>query len=641
MCGIAGLWSGSGGGGEGELAALALAMADRLAHRGPEDRGAWADPAAGVALGHRRLAIIDLSPAGRQPMPSADGRLVITFNGEIYNFAELRAELDREAAVAWRGHCDTEVLLEAAARWGLEATLRKCVGMFALALWDRERNRLVLARDRLGVKPLYYGWQGDTFFFASELKALAAHPGFRPRLSREALALFLRHGYIPAPYCIYEGVFKLPAGSILTVEGPRPGDRAVSHSFWSLEEVARRGLENPFAGPPEEAVERLEALLLDAVRLRLVADVPLGAFLSGGIDSSLVVALMQSLCPRPVKTFTIGFREEHFDEASHAKRVADSLGTDHTALYLTWDEARRVIPELPGLFDEPFADPSQIPTYLVSRLARREVTVSLSGDGGDELFAGYQTYAWMRSLSQGPGRFPRPARLCLAGLLRLLPATVWESLLPGREVGQRLHRLAEVLSARDQEEMYLRLISHWREPERLVGMAEPPTHFTSPRPGPVSEQILTRIMFLDGVTYLPDDILTKLDRASMAVALEGRVPLLDHRVVEFSWSLPLSLKVREGKPKWPLRQVLFRHVPHALVERPKHGFAVPLGEWLRGPLRPWAEEHLSPARLREEGVLAPDLVARRWAEHLAGGRNWQYSLWNVLMFQLWHQANPC
>ena len=485
---------------------------------------------------------------------------------------------------------------------------------------------------------MYYGHGGGGFLFASELKALKAFPGFSPELNLGALALFLRHGYVPSPHCIFSGMKKLPPGSILKVSSPNPADLPEPESYWSLTKVAREGLTNPFRGGPEEAVNLLEELIANAVKQRLVADVPLGAFLSGGIDSSVVVSLMQSQSSKPIKTFTIGFKEEHFDEAVYARKVAERLGTDHTELYLTWDQALKIIPDLPGLYDEPFADPSQIPTYLVSRLAKDQVTVSLSGDGGDELFAGYQTYTWMRALSLGPGRLPRIMRSGLADSLSAFSASTWDRLMPNHDLGQRMHRLAEVLRGSNQEDMYFRMISHWNEASEMVGATEPATYFNTPQDQAIFGNILTRIMFLDGVTYLPDDILTKLDRASMAVALEARVPILDHRVVELAWSIPLSMKMKGGKPKWPLRQLLHRHVPAELVERPKQGFAVPIGEWLRGPLKEWAGDLLSRDYLKRQGLLDRDMVGERWEEHLAGGRNWQYSLWNVLMFQEWHRA---
>lgn len=623
-------------------------MTDTLAHRGPDDGGVWEDRRAGVALGNRRLAIVDLSPEGHQPMCSADGRYMLAFNGEIYNYKALLTELEG-LGHAFRGHSDTEVMLAAFTEWGIEGGLARFNGMFAFALWDREERVLHLSRDRLGEKPLYYGWMGGALLFGSELKALRAHPRFRGRVSRDALSLYLRHNYIPAPYTIYEGVHKLPPGTRIVLEeggassGPIP--------YWSAREAAERGVAEPFGGSEDEAIQELDVLVRDSVALRMVADVPLGAFLSGGIDSSTVVSAMQAQSERPVKTFSIGFHEEAYSEAEHAKKVARHLGTEHTELYLTAGETMDVIPRLPHMYDEPFSDSSQIPTHLVSALAREHVTVSLSGDGGDELFGGYKRYLLGRDLWGRIGRVPRPGRRAVGRALAAVPAETLDRRLGGRlshlagrygrngAVGDKLHKLAGLLSVEGPEAMYHGMVSHWREPASLVlGATEPPTALTDRSRWADVGDFTHQMMYLDTVSYLPDDILAKVDRASMAVSLEGRVPFLDHRLVEFAWSLPLSMKVRDGQGKWVLRRVLDRYVPRELIERPKMGFGVPVGDWLRGPLRGWAEGLLSEGRLREEGYLDPAPIREKWDEHLSGRRNWQGHLWDVLMFEAWLEA---
>jgi len=644
MCGLAGFFR--PGGVTQEAQAQARRMADQIVARGPDDAGVWADEPAGIVLAHRRLSIVDLSPAGHQPMASGSGRYVIAFNGEIYNHARLREDLSRAGqAPAWRGHSDTETLLAGFDTWGVEATVRLAVGMFAFAVWDRQTRTLTLGRDRLGEKPLYYGWQAGALLFGSELKALKAHPAFAAAIDRNALALLMRHNAIPAPYSIYQGISKLPPGTLLTLSS---GSRdAQPQPYWDARQVVAQGLAQPFTGSPGEAVAALDQLLRQAVRQQMMADVPLGAFLSGGVDSSAVVALMQSQSNLPVRTFTIGFHEAGYNEAEHAKAVARHLGTDHTELYVTAQQAMDVIPRLPSLYCEPFADASQIPTFLVSQLARQHVTVSLSGDGGDELFGGYDRYLLGQRLWGQVSRMPASVRKMLARGVMALPPGRWNQLVgPLRRVlprawaqsnlGDKLHKGAELLGAQSPTDFYRWLVSHWSQPEALVvGSHEPATVLTDPRRQPQTDHFLHQMMALDLITYLPDDILAKVDRAAMGVSLETRVPLLDHRVVEFAWTLPLNYKLRAGEGKWPLRQVLYKYVPRELIERPKMGFGVPLDSWLRGPLRDWGESLLDESRLRQEGYIDPAPVRQKWLEHLSGQRNWQYPLWDVLMFQAW------
>jgi len=647
MCGIAGFFQSQPRVDDALVRRQALTLASTLLHRGPDDGDVYCDEATGVVLVHRRLAVVDLSAAGHQPMHSHDGRFVVVYNGELYNTGEVRAELEHVGRVtAWRGHSDTEVLLEAIAAWGVREALRRIVGMFAFAVWDRQERRLTLARDRIGEKPLYYGRFGGTLLFGSELKALRAHPAFRGEVDRDVLALYLRHGYVPAPYSIYRGVYKLPAGCFAVFSAG--ADEPRIEPYWSAREVALAGLDSPLQDTEETLVGELESLLKRAVRGQMEADVPLGAFLSGGIDSSTVVALMQAQSSRPINTFTIGFAEAEYNEAEHAKAVAAHLGTNHTELYVTPDEARAVIPLLPQIYCEPFADSSQIPTYLVSQLARRHVTVALSGDAGDELFGGYNRYQIAQRVWRGLSRIPAPLRGAAAASMRALPPSGWDHILKPlrfalprqlrvQHPGEKVHKLAGVVSLASLDDVYMRLISQWPSPRDVVpGSHEPATPLNTAACLPAAlSQPLARMSYLDLVTYLPDDILVKVDRAAMAVSLETRVPLLDHRVVEFAWRIPPHLKLRGGRGKHLLRAVLERYVPRSLTERPKMGFGVPIDHWLRGPLRDWAEHLLDPGKLKAQGFFAVEPIRQAWAEHLGGQRSNQYPLWVILMFQAW------
>jgi len=640
MCGIAGFLNTRAAVSLADASEISAAMNRSLQHRGPDDDGVWIDAEVGVSLVHRRLSIVDLSPAGHQPMVSADGRFVITFNGEVYSFPEIRKDLEARG-VTFRGQSDTEVILESIGLFGLDATLPRMIGMFAIALWDRRDRTLTLFRDRLGIKPLYWAKFGKLFLFGSELKALRAHPGWTPRIDQSAVASFMRHNYIPAPHSIYEGVHKLEPGTILTL--PWGGEPKIER-YWDARAVAREGTRHPLGGGDAELIEQLETLLQDAVRRRMIADVPLGAFLSGGIDSSTVVAMMQSANAGRVRTFTIGFAEADYDEAPHAAAVARHLGTEHTELTVTARQALDVIPHLPEWYDEPFADSSQIPTYLVSAMTRGHVTVALSGDGGDELFGGYNRYKLARRLWRNLILLPFPLRSALARTATAIAADRWTNLLsglPGRrvpaQIGDKIYKAASLLRQRDPNAVYLQLITHWNPAAVAPGAPEQHGVLFDKRIASEFPDLLSRMQFLDLVTYLPDDILTKVDRASMAVGLEARVPLIDHRVVEFAWRLPQRMKIRNGQSKWALRQILDRHVPRTIMERPKMGFGIPLGDWLRGPLRDWAEHLLSEQRLREAGLLDAALVRRHWQEHLSGDRNWQYLIWDVLMLEAWRE----
>lgn len=627
-----------------------------LRHRGPDDGHVWIEEQCGIALGHRRLSIVDLSEEGSQPMESACERYVITFNGEIYNFKELRRELENHAnAPAFRGHSDTEVMLACISAWGLESALQKFVGMFAFALWDRRESALYLVRDRMGVKPLYYAWCGNTVIFASELKALRMYPGFNSAIDRDALCLYFRFQYIPAPRAIYQDCLKLPQGHVLKITSDMlkaGGVKPESRPYWSSRDIWSQPLFDLDQIPEIELIDNLEKLLKEAIQLRMISDVPLGAFLSGGIDSSIVVSLMQGMSDRPVQTFTIGYKEQAYDESEFASKIAHHLGTDHTLYPVSEQDALNVIPLIPDIWDEPFADVSQIPTYLVSRLARQEVTVSLSGDGGDELFAGYDRYRRTQLIWAKLQRLPLSVRKSLAVLLHAFPEQVLDILaapfgpvmkrrgLLGAQgkMGLKLHRLADTLSRDEFSLLYKMMVSYEHEPDRLViNGHEPSTLFDSDCSGIRDE--LQAMLYWDSNTYLADDILTKVDRASMSTGLEARTPLLDHRVVEFAARIPASLKIRNGGGKWILRQVLNRYVPASMFDRPKMGLGVPIDSWLGGALRDWSEALLDTGRLKSEGYLDVKRVRHMWGRYLAGEKGWQYNLWSVLMFQSWLESH--
>lgn len=643
MCGLTGYWQPAGL--DEGAAACVTAMAVTLVHRGPDDAGDWLDAENGIALAHRRLAIVDLSPAGHQPMHSASRRHVLVFNGEIYNHAHLRQELERAGqAPDWRGHSDTETLLACIEAWGLERTLRASIGMFAIALWDRAERMLYLARDRMGEKPLYCGWQGDTFLFGSELKALVAHPAFRREIDRDAMALLLRYNYIPAPHSIWRGIRKLTPGTWLAVGHEARDPEPVP--YWSLKEVAESGHRNLLPLNIDAASHELERVLSLSVGMQMVADVPLGALLSGGIDSSAIVALMQAQSSRPVRTFSIGFHEKAFDESAHAAAVARHLGTDHTELFMSAGDVLDAVSRMPAMYDEPFADSSQLPTALVMALARQQVTVAISGDGGDELFGGYNRYPlaprvwnllrWLRT----------PLRQALGRLLTGVSPRQWDRLaaplarvVDQAHAGDKLHKLGHRLQhLRSPDDLYLALVTEWNDVGPMaVGASQAPTLLAQCDDWPQLDDPVSRMMALDAMTYLPDDILVKVDRAAMAASLETRAPFLDHRVVEFAWRLPLEHRVAGGQGKRVLRKLLYRHVPQGLVERPKAGFQIPLDDWLRNELRDWAETLLAPEALQASGLLEVAPVRMAWEQHLSGTRSFGHRLWSVLMLQAWWQ----
>ena len=641
MCGIAGLWMAAR---RDTLEDHTRTMTERLHHRGPDAGGVWVDADASVGLGHRRLSIVDLSERGAQPMHSDGGRYVLTFNGEIYNHLELRTELESEGEVpgGWRGHSDTETLLAGFRAWGVAPTLERCVGMFAFGLWDRLERRLTLGRDRFGEKPLYYGWVGPAFVFASELKAITALPFFDNPIDRASVALFMRFCAVPSPSSIHEGISKLDPGCLLTIDPQSYTSRSPAvQAYWRLDEMAEKAAADPYRDEAE-ADEALERTLRRAVAGQLVADVPVGAFLSGGVDSSLIVALMQAESTRAVKTFTVGFDEAGFDEAPHAAAVARHLGTDHEEVRVSARQAMDVVPRLPQIYDEPFADSSQIPTFIIAQVARRAVSVALSGDAGDELFGGYNRYLWAPTLWAKAGALPPAVRSMLATGLQAVPPGAWDAIgrLPGirsrvASLGDKTHKIAEKLGAvNDVDGLYRSMVEQWEvAASPVLSTISRATKLDTWRPNLTDP--VHRMMLLDAATYLPDDILTKVDRAAMATGLEARIPLLDHRVAEVAWRMPIEMKVHKGVGKLALRRLLYRHVPQALIERPKAGFAIPVGQWMRGPLKEWAEELLAPKRLSCEGYFDTPEIRRLWSEHLSGRRDWTVRLWNTLMFQAW------
>mgnify|MGYP000194465077 CR=1 FL=1 len=649
MCGICGFYS-------NQLSTFdntIVKMNSAIYHRGPDDSGVWQDKNSGIVLGQQRLSIIDLSVAGHQPMHSNSGRFVITYNGEIYNHLEIRKELEQNnLSLKWKGKSDTETLLEAIDFWGIELTLKKLIGMFAFGVWDKKKHHLTLARDRIGEKPLYFGWHGKgynkVFLFGSELKALKAHPMFNCEINRDAIALQLRYGSIPAPYSIYKNIYKLLPGNYLQLKQNdlKSGLAPNSKSYWSLIDTAVSGVNNPLSISAKDITSELEKLIRSSVKQQMMSDVPLGAFLSGGVDSSLIVALMQSESSQPIKTFSIGSKEDDYNEAKYAREVAKHIGTDHTELYVSSEQAISVIPKLPTVYDEPFSDSSQIPTFLVSELAKKQVTVSLSGDGGDELFCGYNRYTMSKDLWNKFRFIPLPVRKILASGIESISPQNWNrisnllSFNNYANFGDKMHKGASVLDSKELHELYYKLNSDWKNPNEIViNSKELPTFLTSEKPKLPGLDDQEKMMALDTINYLPNDILVKVDRAAMSNSLEARIPFLDHRVIEYAWKIPQSLKLRNGQGKWILREILYNHVPKNLIERPKMGFGVPIDTWLRGPLRDWAENLLNETRLRQEGFLNPDLIRVKWNEHLSEKRNWHQPLWNVLMFQAWLEAN--
>ena len=619
-------------------------MADAISHRGPDNMGVWSDHNPSIGFAHSRLSILDLSSAGNQPMHSSSGNYVIIFNGEIYNHKSLRSELESINQRNWLGHSDTETLLAAIEEWGLKKTLVKAKGMFAIALWDKSSNKLSLACDRIGEKPLYYGWVNNQFVFSSELKSMKVFPEFNNVIDRKSLALFLRFNSIPAPYSIYKDIFKLEPGQIVEINSH--SNKLEKYKFWSLEEVYKNGSENKFRGSSIQAINQLENILSEAVSSQMQSDVPLGAFLSGGIDSSTIVALMQSYSNSQVNTFTIGFNSKEFDESKHAEMVSNHLGTYHFNKLVTEKDALDVIPNLPDIYDEPFADSSQIPTYLVSKFAKEKVTVALSGDAGDELFGGYNRYIFSQKMFKNITKTPNSIKKLMSKMMFSLSEENWNFILGGlmrnrhSNIGHKIHKTANIVSSKSINDLHFKLISQIQNPsDWLIDSNEYETVFNDNEDRFKELDSVETMMAYDLISYLPTDILTKVDRAAMSVSLETRVPFLDPNVIQFAASIPMEFKIRNGVTKWLLREVLYKHVPKDLIERPKMGFAVPLAEWLRGPLRDWAESLLDEKRLHQEGFFNVEFVRDKWSEHISGRRNWSHQLWNVLMFQAWLENN--
>lgn len=635
MCGIAGIL----GYGISNMQSMLTLMADSLEHRGPNAFGLWSDTQTGIGMAHRRLSILDLSPQGGQPMVSDSGRYVLTYNGELYNHNEVRAQLEISRKLPWRGHSDTEVLLSAIEQWGVKTTLEQSNGMFAFAVWDRQEHQLILARDRMGEKPLYIGRVGGALVFASELKALRRLPNWEHAINRQALALFLRYGYVPAPLSIHEEIFKLPAASFITLDIAQtkkpldiPSFMACTKRYWSLSQIATNGIINSLSCNANETENKLTTLLDDAIRIRTNADVPVGALLSGGIDSSLVSAIMQQQSAKPIHTFTIGFNESRFDEGRHAREVAKYIGSEHTEVRLMPSDALAIIPQLPQIYDEPFADPSQIPTVLVSKLARQHVIVALSGDGGDELFYGYRRYFDTCRIWRTIGKWPVSTRTSIANLIGYASSLLHKS----ERLGFRGRRLSHRINAKNFDDFYLNqlslsLISSLAYTDKQEILSTPVLPFI-PLELESSER---RMMFIDQSVYLPDDILTKVDRASMAASLEVRTPLLDHRIVELSWRLPENIMCNGKAGKSPLRNIVYKHIPKELIDRPKQGFEIPLDDWLRGPLGEWMQDLLDPVQIEQAGYLNVKTVRTLINEHLNGLGNHGYTLWPILMFQSW------
>lgn len=644
MCGITGFWDISTCFDREKIQSIVKQMNSKIYHRGPDSDGVWSDEKSGIGLGHQRLAIVDLSPLGHQPMLSQNQRYVLVFNGEIYNFQELKTEL-MQLGVCFQSTSDTEVMLAAFTQWGIEPSVKKFTGMFAFALWDRDQQILSLGRDRIGEKPLYYGLSGNTFVFASELKSLKTHPHWQGAINREALGLFFKYSYIPTPHTIYQGIYKLLPGTILTLNQQSFQQIPQPQAYWSLDSVAKNGLNNPFLGNESDAVVHLEGLLKNIISQQMIADVPLGAFLSGGVDSSATVAIMQSISNQPIKTFTIGFAQESYNEAPYAKAIAQHLGTDHTELYVTPAEANAVIPTLPAIYDEPFADSSQIPTILVSKLARSQVTVSLSGDAGDEVFGGYNRYFLGEKFQRNISPVPLFLRKIASSSIASLSPQQWDQLVTTFGIkyptpGDRLYKLASILGCPDEWSFYDRLVSCWLNTDNLVLNTTVSSHpLAKYTDNYMSGNFVSEMMLNDLATYLPDDILVKVDRASMSVSLESRIPFLNHHLIEFAASLPLSMKLRDNQTKWLLRQVLYKYVPKEMIERPKQGFGIPIDTLLRTSLRDWAESLLDSKKIRSAGLLNDAVIQQKWAEHLSGKRNWQHHLWSVLMFQSWLEEN--